>query len=152
VSRSARTIEPAVADLADRLGVAAVRLARLLRQQDESQLSPTMRATLGTISREGPLTLGELAAIEQVAPPTVTKVVGKLEDQGLVDREADADDRRICRVSLSTNGVRWMAADRKRRRDWLGEQLHRLDGDEVGRLAAAVEIIEGLTALPESSR
>jgi DNA-binding MarR family transcriptional regulator len=152
VSRSPRTIEPAVADLADRLGVAAVRLARLLRQQDESKLTPTMRATLGTISREGPLTLGELAAIEQVAPPTVTKVVGKLEDQGLVVREADADDRRICRVSLSAGGARWMAAERKRGRDWLGDQLHRLDGDDVDRLAAAVDIIEGLTVVPESAR
>jgi DNA-binding MarR family transcriptional regulator len=145
VSRSTRTAEPAVADVADRLGVAAVRLARLLRQQDEGALTPTMRATLGTIAREGPLTLGELAAIEQVAPPTVTKVVGKLEDQGLVDREADAGDRRICRVSLNAAGVRWLAADRKRRRDWLTEQLHRLDVDDVDRLAAAVEIIEGLT-------
>ncbi len=135
-----------VPELADRLGNAALRLARLLRQQDEGVLTPTMRATLGTISREGPLTLGELAAIERVAPPTVTKVVGKLEDAGLLRREHDAEDRRVCRVSLSDAGLGWLAADRKRRRDWLTEQVRALDDDDVERLASAVELIEGLTA------
>src|SRR5687768_508567 len=125
--------------------MASVRLARLLRQQDEGTLTPTMRATLGTISRDGPLTLGELAVIERVAPPTITKVVGKLEDVGLVVREPDAGDRRVCRVSLSDEGRSWMDADRKRRRDWLSEQIHRLDGADVDRLAAAVDVIEGLT-------
>lgn len=126
--------------------MAAVRLARLLRQQDEGDLTPTMRATLGSIEREGPVTLGELAAIERVAPPTVTKVVGKLEDAGLVVREHDDVDRRVCRVSLSDDGQGWLAADRKRRRDWLTEQLRELDDDDVRSLAAAVEVIEGLTS------
>lgn len=126
--------------------MAAVRLARLLRQQDEGDLTPTMRATLGSIEREGPVTLGELAAIERVAPPTVTKVVGKLEDAGLVVREHDDVDRRVCRVSLSDHGQGWLAADRKRRRDWLTEQLRELDDDDVRSLAAAVEVIEGLTS------
>lgn len=137
--------DPAVADLADRLGMAAVRLARLLRQQDEGTLTPTMRATLGTISRDGPLTLGELAVIERVAPPTITKVVGKLEEAGLVVRTADTEDRRICRVSLSDEGRGWMDADRQRRRDWLTDQIRRLHVDDVDRLSAAVEVIEGLT-------
>jgi DNA-binding MarR family transcriptional regulator len=132
-------------ELADRLGMAAVRLARLLRQQDEADLTPTMRAALGTIEREGPVTLGELAAIERVAPPTVTKVVGKLEDAGLVVREHDDVDRRVCRVLLSDRGQGWLAADRKRRRDWLTDQLRELDDGDVQRLAAAVEVIEGLT-------
>lgn len=139
-----RSADP-VTELADRLGMAATRLARLLRQQDEGALTPTMRAALGTISRDGPLTLGELAAIERVAPPTVTKVVGKLEEAGLVLREPDALDRRVCRVSLSAAGQRWLAADRKRRRDWLTEQLQELDDADVRRLAAAVDVIEGLT-------
>lgn len=134
-----------MSELADRLGMAAVRLTRLLRQQDEGALTPTMRATLGTIERDGPLTLGDLAATERVAPPTITKVVGKLEEAGLVLREHDADDRRIWRVSLSPAGLGWLIADRRRRRDWLTEQIHRLHVDDVDRLAAAVEVIEGLT-------
>ena len=142
----ARTVDPTIPLLADRLSMATVRLARMLRQQDEGALTPTMRATLGTIARDGPLTLGELAAIEQVAPPTVTKVVGKLEDAGLVTRTVDGDDRRITRVALSDDGVRWLDIDRARRRDWLTDQVHRLHVDDVDRLAAAVEVIERLTA------
>jgi DNA-binding MarR family transcriptional regulator len=140
-----KTADPAIPEIADRLGHAAVRLARLLRQQDEGALTPTMRAALGTISREGPVTLGELAAIERVAPPTITKVVGKLEDAGLVERDIDAADRRICRVTLSASGERWMDEDRKRRRVWLTERVEQLDPIDVDRLAAAVDIIEGLT-------
>ena len=132
-------------EVADRLSHAAVRLARLLRQQDEGELTPTMRAALGTISREGPLTLGELAAIEQVAPPTVTKVVGKLEDAGLVERELDGADRRVWRVSLSEHGRRRLEVDRKRRRAWLTGRVEALTEDERDRLAAAVEILERLT-------
>src|SRR3954468_13768318 len=132
------TTSPPVTHLAERLGLASVRLARLLRQQAEGNMSPTMRAALGTISREGLVTLGALAAIEQVAPPTVTKVVGKLEDAGLVVRQVDADDRRICRVALSENGQRWMDDDRRRRRAWLAERVRRLDDRDVKTLTDAV--------------
>ena len=140
-----RALDPAIPDLADRLGLAVVRLARLLRQQDEGELTPTMRATLGTIGRDGPLTLGELAAAERVAPPTITKVVGKLEEAGLVSREVDAGDRRVARVSLSPAGRRWLDVDRARRRDWLTDQVHRLHVDDVDRLHAAVDVIERLS-------
>ena len=135
--------------VADELGMAVTRLARLLRQQAGADLTPTMRAAVGTIAREGPITLGELAAIEQVAPPTATKVVAKLEEQGLVEREDDPSDRRVVRVALSDAGRRWLDVDRARRRDWLTDQVHRLHVDDVDRLAAAVEIIEGLTVSTE---
>ena len=73
-------------------------------------------------------------------------MVGKLEDAGLVVREHDDVDRRVCRVLLSDRGQGWLAADRKRRRDWLTEQLRELEDDDVRSLAAAVEVIEGLTS------
>ncbi|MEA3019627.1 MAG: hypothetical protein QOI47_1151 [Actinomycetota bacterium] len=143
----ARVEETAIdaTEIADRLSHAVTRLARMLRQQDEGELTPTMRAALGTIARDGPLTLGELAAIEQVAPPTVTKVVGKLEDAGLVERVGDVADRRVCRVSLSDTGRRRLESDRKRRRAWLTGQVQRLDAGGLDRLAAAVDVIERLT-------
>lgn len=133
-----------ITELADRVGRASTRLARLLRQQDEGTLTPTMRATLGTIDREGPLTLGELAGIEQVAPPTITKVVSKLEDAGFVVREVDDDDRRIVRASVTTAGRRWLDDDRKRRRDWLTERVRGLSDDEVEQLTVAVDVLERL--------
>ena len=60
-------------------------------------------------------------------------------------RTADTEDRRVCRVSLSDVGRGWMDADRQRRRDWLTDQIRRLHVDDVDRLSAAVEVIEGLT-------
>src|SRR5438132_13299080 len=115
-------------ETADRLGMAITRLARILRQQAADDLTPTMRAAVGTIARQGPLTLGELATIEQVAPPTITKVVGKLEDRGLVEREADPADRRVTRVVLSGRGPRWLEADRPRRHAWLADRIEPLGG------------------------
>ena len=135
-------------DVAARLRLSVTRLARLLRQQDESGLTPTMGATLATIGRVGPLTLGELAALEQVAPPTITKVIGKLAAAGLVDRIADPADRRICRVALSPRGRRQLDTNRSRRTAWLADRLAALDADDRARLARALDAIEHLTAAP----
>ena len=131
-------------EVADRLGMAITRLARLLRQQAVDDLTPTMRAAVGTIAREGPLTLGELAASEQVAPPTITKVVAKLEDRGLVEREGDPTDRRVARVVLSDLGVRWLEADRQRRHAWLADRIDKLDATDRDGLVRAVSAIESL--------
>jgi DNA-binding MarR family transcriptional regulator len=139
-------------DVAGRLRLSVTRLARLLRQQDESGLTPTMGAALATIGRVGPLTLGELAALEQVAPPTVTKVIGKLEAAGLVDRLADRADRRVCRVALSADGRRQLEINRSRRTAWLADRLAALEPEEQDRLAAAIDAIEQLTAAPDPTR
>ena len=138
--------------VADELGMAVTRLARLLRQQAGADLTPTMRAAVGTIAREGPITLGELAAIEQVAPPTATKVVAKLEDQGLVEREDDPSDRRVVRVVLSDAGRRWLDADRRRRHAWLAERIDELPAADRRRLRDAVDVLEHLVAAEGAQR
>ena len=132
-------------ELVGRLRLSVARLARLLRQQDESGMTPTMTATLATIAREGPLTLGALAAAEQVAPPTVTKAIDKLEAEGLVERIIDENDRRVCRVQITAAGHRQIEANRSRRNAWLADQLAALSADERERLAAAVDVLEHLT-------
>ncbi|HVM08333.1 MAG TPA: MarR family transcriptional regulator [Acidimicrobiales bacterium] len=132
--------------LAERVSHVTTRLARMLRQQDEGELTLTFRAALATIERRGPLTLGDLAAIEHMAPPTVTKVVTQLDERGLIQRTIDPDDRRVTRVSVSPAGAALLAADRKRRTEWLAGELRRLSADERERLAAAVEVLEGLTS------
>ena len=134
-------------DLARRLGIATVRLARVLRQQDEGELTPTLRSALATIDREGPLTLGELATAEHIAPPTVTKVVGKLEERGLVERTADEVDRRVIRVEVTAAGRTLLDVDRRRRASWLTARLDELDDDERAAVEAAVPVLERLTGL-----
>ena len=135
-------------EVAGPLRFSVIRLARLLRQQDRSGLSPTLTASLATIAREGPLTLGELAAHEQVAPPSVTKVVAKLEAEGLVTRQPDPTDRRVSRVAVTRAGQRRLDANRSRRTAWLESRLRELQPEELERLEAAVAVLERLVASP----
>src|SRR6202034_4845459 len=74
-------------ELAGRLRVAVTRLNRKLRQQALAGLSPAQASALATVNRLGSPTLGELAAAEQVQPPTATRLVTSLESAGLVVRE-----------------------------------------------------------------
>ena len=93
------------ADMAARLRLSATRLARMLRRQADLGPSPSQLTALATIAGEGPLTLGALADIEHVAPPTITKVVEKLEAQGLIERRADVDDRRRSLATATPAGA-----------------------------------------------
>lgn len=136
-------------DTAGRLRFAVARMARLLRQQDQSGFGPTLIAALATVGSHGPITLGDLAAREQVAPPTITKVVEKLVANGLVARSADATDRRISRVAITPKGTRHLQTYRTRRTEWLADRLRDLEPAELARLAAAVDVLERIIAVPE---
>src|SRR4029077_20547182 len=81
-------------EVAGRLRLSVTRLSRILRQQADLGLTASQLTALATISREGPFTLGALADVEHVSPPTITKIVEKLEAMGLIERRIDADDRR----------------------------------------------------------
>jgi len=117
----------------------------MLRQQDRGELTLTYRAALATIERNGPMTLGDLADIEHIAPPTVTKMVNSLDERGLIVRTADAGDRRVTLVSISDAGAALLAADRKRRTEWLADRVRHLSAADRERLAAAVDVLEALT-------
>jgi DNA-binding MarR family transcriptional regulator len=88
-------------DLVESLRLAVGRLARRLRQQDEGEITASQFSALSSIAHYGPITLGKLALVERLRPPTVTRMVSVLEESGLVLRRADADDRRICLATLS---------------------------------------------------
>jgi DNA-binding MarR family transcriptional regulator len=131
--------------MAARLRLSATRLARLLRQQAESGLTPSQLSVLATIELRGPLTLGALADHERVAPPSITKVVGKLEDQGLVRRQLHQTDRRVALVSMTEQGVALLAESRQRKNAWLASRLAQLDGEQRARLAAALDVLDAIT-------
>lgn len=131
-------------DLAGRLRLATARLARQLRLQADTGLSASQHSALASIETHGPLTLGDLAAREQVAPPTVTKVVGRLEDDGLVDRTVDPADRRVSRVSITPEGRRRLDRSRARRDAALAERLATLSPGDLDRLGHAVDVLEAL--------
>lgn len=133
------------ADLAGRLRLTVTRLNRLLRQQGGTGLTPTKLAHLATIEREGPLTLGDLAGLEQVSPPTVTKVVKELEDLGLLLRIPDVHDRRVVRVALTAKGRARLAESRTRKTAWLVQRLATLEAPALDALTDAVAVLEELT-------
>jgi DNA-binding MarR family transcriptional regulator len=134
------TTDPAA--MAARLRLSATRLARILRRHADTGLSPSQLAALATVDLHGPMTLGALAEHERVAPPSITKVVTKLEADGLLAREADPRDRRVAVVSLTEEGTALLAASRRRKNQWLNARLQRLDADERTRLANALDVIE----------
>jgi DNA-binding MarR family transcriptional regulator len=133
--------ESASFDLANTLRPTVTRLARRLRQQDRTGLGPTITAALSSINKHGGLTHGELAAIEQVAPPTITSIVGKMEALGLVTRETDTNDRRVTRIRITAAGVDQLDEVRNRRTSWLASQLSSLTDDERARLSAAADVL-----------
>ncbi len=138
---------PAVPEIAERLRHSVTRLARLLRQQDEGGFGATLTAALASVKNRGPLTLGELAACEQVAPPTMTKVVEKLEAQGFVTRRVDPLDRRVSRVTVTAAGRRHLDATRQRRTAWLAGRLDHLPAEQLERLMEALDVLETLIAV-----
>jgi DNA-binding MarR family transcriptional regulator len=135
---------PRPEEVASRLRLSVMRLARRLRQESEGALTPSMLAVLSSIERAQPVTLGALATIERVQPPTITAAVGRLEEKGLVRREADPADRRVARVSLTAAGERLVRRNRTRRDAFLALRLRRLAADELATLERAAEILERL--------
>jgi DNA-binding MarR family transcriptional regulator len=146
MDRSPDTSE--TAELAGRLRLAVTRLARLMRQQTDTGLSPTLLAALATVEAAGPLTLGELACREQVAPPTITKAVTALEEQGFLSRTVDPGDRRVVRVEITPAGRALLERARTRKNAWLDRRLGALRPEDRRRLFDAIEALERLTEAP----
>jgi DNA-binding MarR family transcriptional regulator len=128
--------------LAPRLRLVVTRLARRLRQHADATVSPTQLAALATIDRQGSVTLGELAALEQVQPPTITAAVGRMEERGLVVRVPDRTDRRVARVEITAEGRRLLEQSRSRKTAYLEQRLEHLTADERATLATAAAILE----------
>src|SRR3954454_24847502 len=134
------------AALAGSLRDAVGRLVRRMRaERAPTELSLGQWAALRTLERHGPMTPGELAAHEKVQPPSVTKIVARLEQHGYVTRTPDPVDRREGVVAASPDG-RSLLADTRRRKDrWLSQRLAGLDPAERAALAGALPVLEKLS-------
>ncbi|HXY95029.1 MAG TPA: MarR family transcriptional regulator [Acidimicrobiia bacterium] len=133
--------------LAARLRLANARLARRVRQEALSggdDLTASRLAALATIDALGPITLGELAAEEQVQPPSMTRIVARLEENGLAIREVDERDRRIVRVQITPAGRRTLETSRTRKAAFLAQRVARLSPEARAVLADALPVLEAL--------
>jgi DNA-binding MarR family transcriptional regulator len=131
-------------ELAQVLRLAVTRLARRLRQEADTGATLSMLSALATISRSAPITLGELAAAERIQPPSITAVVARLEEAGLVVRRVDDSDRRVFRLEPTPAGTRLLERSRSRKNAFLATRLRRLTGDERSTLSAAAELLDHL--------
>lgn len=141
---AAKTTDTSLTDTASQLRDAIVRTSRVLRQEAavETGLSPSATAALATINRCGPLTPSELAELERVKRPSMTRTLGGLEREGLIERTADPADGRSFLVAISDAGRERLARLRRRKSAYLARRLRKLDPDEVETLARAAELLE----------
>jgi DNA-binding MarR family transcriptional regulator len=135
------------AGLASELRMSVMRLRRRLASERDPQndLSIPVMAVLGALFRRGEVTVGELAALERVQPPTMTRKVNFLEEGGYVTRRPHDSDGRVVVVTLTDRGRETVLADRKRRDEWLSRQLRDLTPGQREVLRAAAPILEALS-------
>ena len=135
------------AGLASAMRVSVMRLTRRLRsERDESEeLTANQLAVLGLLSRDGALTVGELAAAEKVQPPSMTRTVNCLADKGLVRRGPHPTDRRQVLVLLTERAADVIAESRRRKDAWLHQRLRELTPAERQILREAAPILERLS-------
>jgi DNA-binding MarR family transcriptional regulator len=139
------SVSPDTLETADRLHSAAIHLLRWVRREDvRSGLSAPRLSALSVVVYAGPITLGELAAAEQVRPPTMTRLVAALEAKGLVARLADPADGRVTRIQATARGRQLLTAGRARRVAKLAAAVAALDADTRSTLDRAPAIIEGM--------
>ncbi|TMD95916.1 MAG: MarR family transcriptional regulator [Chloroflexi bacterium] len=143
---------PTRAELATRARLVVLRLARRLRRTADGGLTATQLSALATIESRGPLRLGDLAAAEGIAPPTVSRLVDHLEGAGLVRRQTDARDGRSFLVALTPAGMALLAELRSTGTRLLDRAMASLGEDDQATLVAAVPVLERLLdALGEGS-
>jgi len=119
-----------------------VRAARRLRQEAGADLSPSLTAALSTVERHGPLTPSEVANWERIQRPTATRVLARLEEEGLIARTPDPQDRRSSLVAVTEGGRALLEELRTRKTAFLAERLEGLDADERATLERAADILE----------
>jgi DNA-binding MarR family transcriptional regulator len=139
-----KTSDTSLSDTASQLRNAIVRTSRALRQDaaTETGLGASTTAALASINRDGPLTPSELAEIERVKRPSMTRTLACLDREGLIERTPDPADGRSSLVSISAAGRERLALLRRRKSAYLARRLAKLDPDEVATLARAAEILE----------
>ena len=131
-------------EVADRLHSAAIHLLRRVRRSDP--LTGVSAAQLSALSvlMGGPRTLGEMAAAEQVRPPTISTLVTEMERLGLVRRSRDPNDARVARIAMTARGKRVLAKGREMRIADIERRVRRLRPAQVASVREAVSIIEGM--------
>ena len=134
-------VDDARTDVAVRLTPVLLRVGRRIRPAS-GELAVGHFSTLSTLYRHGPQRPSDLARTERFSPPAVTRIVGALEDRGLVVRRPSPDDARSSLVEITDEGVRLLVATRQEQAKGVARLLAVLDDDELGTVSAALDALE----------
>ncbi|WBQ06595.1 MarR family winged helix-turn-helix transcriptional regulator [Kribbella sp. CA-293567] len=134
--------------LASALRSSTLRLSRQLRRQRVGghDLTANQLGVLGALGKHDAMTIGELAAHEQVKPPSMTRIVSNMEEAGLVVRRPHETDKRQIVVDLTPAAHDLLLANRRRRDEWLQTKLKKLTPEERDILRKAAPVLERLAA------
>ncbi len=134
------------AQISVRLGDAITRLNRRLRQtRPVGELTQNQLSVLTSLELAGALTPRELAEAERVAPPTMTKVLAKLEERELLQRTPHPTDGRQVILSATEMGRAVIAEQRRAKDQWLTRVIATLPADERETLSRAAEILSRIS-------
>ncbi len=132
--------------MADRLHSASIHLLRRLRVRDrESGIGPAQLSALSVLVFGGPKSLAELAEIEQVKPPTMSRIVAGLEQSKLVKCQAAEQDARRIRIAPTAKGEKVMWEGRQRRVEMLAELLADLSASDIQKLGEIAETMDAIS-------
>lgn len=140
-----------VAEVASHFRLASTRLVRRLRQEAATGLPLSSLSALAVINARGPLSLGAIAEIEGVTPPTVTRITQRLEKDGLVERSTDRDDKRFRYVRVTREGRALLVRSRDRRNAWLAERLATLSPDDLEAVDRVARLAERFVSEPDGA-
>jgi DNA-binding MarR family transcriptional regulator len=133
------------AGLAATLRVSISRLSRRMRVEGGRSLNATQIAALGAVAHHSALTPGELAEHEKVQPPSMTRVIARLEEMGLLTRSPHPTDRRQVILSVTETGATLLKEERRRKEAWLAQRIKELTPEEREILRRAAPILERLS-------
>jgi DNA-binding MarR family transcriptional regulator len=134
-----------IAELAAHLRPALLRLTRVVRNQRvDMSVTLTQLSAMGTLFKHGPMSAGELAALERVQPPSMTKVLANLEERGLVRRDVHPSDRRQAVIAITPAGEALLDSERRSRDAWLTKRLGTLSAEERALIQRVIPILEKL--------
>ncbi len=134
--------------VADRLHSASLHLLRTVRRRDVVLgLAPAQGSALSILVFGGEKTLTELAAAEQVRPPTMSRIVRELTAKGLVTRNSETSDRRVVQLRATAKGRRLLQEGRRRRVETIAEALRTFDREQLQTLRAAAELMEQIASI-----
>ncbi|HEY0169278.1 MAG TPA: MarR family transcriptional regulator [Jatrophihabitans sp.] len=134
---------PDHAELASALRLSLLRAARRLRSQRVDMAATLSQlSALDTVGKCGPLSAGEIAMVERVQPPSMTKILAALEQSGWIERSSHPEDRRQSIIAITPAGLELLAEETRARDEWLAKRLVEFSAEDLRKLGEAVEVLD----------